>query len=530
MSTYDAVVIGSGINGLVATAELALAGWSVALVEQDTRLGGFVDSGEATLPGYVHDTYSSWHPLFVSGGAYAALGEKLHSFGLEYVNTEGPLTGSISAGRAAIAWRDPATTVAGFEHAADASAYQHMLDEMGARAGLIFGLLGSEVRSASAAKLVLGALRQQKLKGMEMLARDAVTSGRAFGRNRFIGHEPDQLWAPWLLHAGLSPDSATGGMMIPVRAMTMHGFGLPTVKGGARNLVAAFEQLFATLNVTVLTGQRAESITVTNGKATGVVTDQGEHRALRAVIASVTPQALYGSLLKTTPVPQAVRDDAKRFRFGRAAMQIHVALDRPLRWSDDRFQQVPLLHVSDGSSSTGIACAQADAGLLPEAPTIVVGRQHVIDSSRVPEGKGSLWLQLQELPFAPIGDGAGEIDTDGTWSADTTQRYVERVLARIEEHAPNLTSSILDITTITPVTLANVNANAVHGDPYGGSMELDQNLLWRPLAHSGKHSTSIRSLMHIGASTNPGGGLSGGAGHLAAQQLLKGWIPKSPAK
>ena len=520
MDTYDVVVIGAGVNGLVAAAELGTAGWSVALVEQNSRLGGFIDSGEATLPGYTHDTYSSWHPLFVSGGAYAALGPDLHEHGLEYANTDGALTGSISAGRAAVAYRDAAKTVEGFTHPEDQAAYLAMLEEMGERANLVFRILGSEVRSAATVKLALSALKSQKIKGMDALARDAVMSGRAFGRDRFTGSEPDQLWAPWLLHAGISPDSATGGMMIPVLAMTMHGFGLPVVTGGAKNFVTAFERLLSEHGVTVLTGHRAERVTTTNGRATGVVTDKGLISARRAVIASVTPQALYGTLLKDEPVPWAIRRDAERFRFGRAAMQIHIALDRPLRWTDERFQDVPLLHISDGSGGTGIACAQADAGALPAAPTIVVGRQHVLDQSRVPEGAGSLWLQLQEVPWQPTADSAGAISVDGTWNADTTRRYVERVLARIEEHAPDLTSSILETTVITPTDLAAANPNAVHGDPYGGSMELDQNLLWRPLAHSGKHTTAIKGLLHIGASTHPGGGLSGGAGHLAAQSLL----------
>ena len=520
MDTYDAIVIGSGVNGLVAAAELATEGWSVAIVEQNDRLGGFIDSGEMTLPGYTHDTYLSWHPLFVSGGAYATLGKALEARGLEYANTDGALTGSISTGRAALAYRDAATTAEGFEHPEDRDAYLAMMAQMGDRANLVFGLLGSEVRSGTAVKLALGSLRTEKVKGMLGLARDAVMSGRAFGRDRFVGSEVDQMWAPWLLHAGISPDSATGGMMIPVRAMTMHGFGLPTVKGGARNFVGAFERLLTEHGATFLTGRQAERIIVEDGHATGVVTDKGTIRARKSVIASVTPQALYGTLLKDANVPTPIREQARRFRPGRAAMQLHIALDRPLTWTDERFQDVPLLHISDGSGSTGIACAQADAGVIPATPTIVVGRQHVLDPSRVPDGKGSLWLQLQEVPWQPTADGGGTIAVDGTWTNDAVKQYLDRVLARVEEHAPGLTASILDTKVITPADLVAVNPNAVNGDPYGGSMELDQNLLWRPLPDSGKHTTVIKSLLHIGASTHPGGGLSGGAGHLAAQQVL----------
>lgn len=517
---FDAVVIGSGVNGLVATAELALAGWSVALVERDDRLGGFIASGEQTLPGYIHDIYSSWHPLFTSGGAYGALKDELHARGLEYRNTEGAVTGSIAPGRAAVAYADPQKTADALDDPDDRAAYLAMIDEMGARAETVFGALGSELNRTGLLKLGWKALRTLKPSGVASLAHDAVMSGRAFTRSRFNGSDVDQLWTPWLLHAGLNPDSVTGGMMVPVLAMTMHQFGIPTVAGGANNFVNAFQRLFAELDVTVMTGRQAESVTVSAGVANGVVTDAGLVRARRAVIASVTPQALYGTLLKSAAVPQGLRDKAEKFRFGRAAMQIHVALDRPLVWADERVQDAPLVHLSTGSSSTGVACAQADGGMLPASPTVVVGRQHLLDPTRVPPGKGSLWLQLQELPWRPEVDSAGMISVDGTWSKSTTDAYVERVLNKVEESAPGTISSILDVNTLNPADLANANPNAVNGDVYSGSMELDQNLLWRPLAGANTHATKVSRLWHIGASTHPGAGLGGGAGHLVAQTLI----------
>lgn len=520
MESFEAVVIGSGVNGLVAAAELGLAGWKVALIEQHPQLGGFVASGELTLPGYVHDTFSSWHPQFTSGGAYAALGEKLHAHGLQYANTDGAVTGSTAVTGSAVVYRDAAKTAEGLASTHDRDAYMAMMDQMGARAGTVFGALGSEIRATKTmAKLGLGALRSQKLDGLEMLVRDAMMSGRSFMRGRFDGPQADQMWAPWLLHAGMSPDHATGGMMIPVLAMTLHGFGAPVVVGGAANFIKAFEGLFAELDVTVMTNRRAESIEVTDGVASGVVTDAGVVKASRAVIASVTPQALYGTLLKSALVPERIRTEAARYRYGRAAVQVHVALDRPLVWADDTVQDVPLVHISDGSGSTGIACAQADAGMLPAEPTIVVGRQELLDPARVPEGAGSLWLQLQEAPWAPTADAAGTIAVDGTWSESTKAAYIDRVLNRVEAHAPGTLSSILKVEALSPVDLAAANPNAVHGDPYSGSAELDQNLLWRPLPHAGGHATRVKGVWHIGASTHPGAGLNGGSGHLVAQAL-----------
>jgi phytoene dehydrogenase-like protein len=105
----DAIVIGSGINGLVAAAELAQAGWSVILLERNAEIGGFIATEERTLPGYLHDTFSSWHPGFVSGPAYAALGKLLHQHGLEYRNADGWVTASVADdGRCTFAHRDQA--------------------------------------------------------------------------------------------------------------------------------------------------------------------------------------------------------------------------------------------------------------------------------------------------------------------------------------------------------------------------------------------------------------------------------------
>src|SRR5215470_9945392 len=107
----DVIVVGSGINGLVAAAELARAGWSVILLERNAEIGGFIATEERTLPGYLHDTFSSWHPGFISGPAYAVLGKLLHQHGLEYRNAEGWVTASVAdGGRCTLAHRDPERT------------------------------------------------------------------------------------------------------------------------------------------------------------------------------------------------------------------------------------------------------------------------------------------------------------------------------------------------------------------------------------------------------------------------------------
>ncbi|MFK0042097.1 phytoene desaturase family protein [Paenarthrobacter sp. NPDC090517] len=521
--SLDVAIIGSGINSLVAAAELALAGKRVCIVERSDRLGGFIQSAERTLPGFIHDSFSSWHPLFVSGGAYGALGKELHARGLEYCNTTGPVTASVAADpttgahRVVIAQRDPAETAAAFKAPGDQAAYMAMLDDLGRNAGTIFGAFGAELRSfGEVAKIALGAVRRGRFSGTEAFIRDSVMSGRNYTRSRFDGWEADQLWSPWLLHAGLGPDQATGGVMLPVMAMSMHGFGLPIVKGGASRFVAAFESLLRDNGVRIMLGAEAEEILVAEGSVAGVRTSQGVVSA-KTVLANVSPQALYSQLLRQAPTGTA--EAAERYQNGRGAMQIHLALDKPVEWLDPRLNEVPLVHISNGSDSTGIACAQAEAGLLPSEPTVVVGQQCVLDPSRAPEGKATLWLQLQEVPFSPIGDAAGRLPVGEGWTHELKQGYLERVLDRLEQFAPGTRATVLASDIIAPTDLMSANPNAVNGDPYGGSAELFQNLLWRPFPAAAGHQTAVDGLWHIGASTHPGPGLSGGSGHLVAQKL-----------
>src|SRR4051794_27596593 len=160
-STVDAVVVGSGINGLVAAAELARAGWEVGIVERNDRLGGFVAGGEITAPGYMHDTFSSWHVEFVTGAAYAELGEELHRRGLEYRNAEDFVTGSIRAdGGVVLAHRDPERTAAAFAHPSDRDAYLAAIAAFGADIPYIGALLGGELRSPRALMPVLRLARK----------------------------------------------------------------------------------------------------------------------------------------------------------------------------------------------------------------------------------------------------------------------------------------------------------------------------------------------------------------------------------
>ncbi|MER8158829.1 NAD(P)/FAD-dependent oxidoreductase [Streptomyces sp. NPDC094472] len=377
MAEADAVIVGSGVNGLVAAAELALAGWSVVLVEREPNIGGFIATEERTLPGYLHDTYSSWHPLFVSGPAYARLGELLRRHGLEYRNTDEWVTASVADdGRVTLAHRDPRHTTEGFAHDEDRAAYVAGVGRLGDNMEAIGGLMSSELRSPALLRHAATLLRGGGRHGAERWVRSVATSGRGYTRTEFRGDEVDHLFAPWLLHAGLSPDHASGGFLMPLLAASLHGFGLPVVAGGASRFLDAFRSLLTTTGVRVEAGTRVDRILVERGRAVGVAAGGRVIRARGAVLASVTPTALCGTLLPEGAVKPELRDEARRFWYGRAAMQIHVALSQPLGWRDTRLNTIPLVHLSDGFGQHRYRLRRGRGG--PAAPAAHGGRRAAV--------------------------------------------------------------------------------------------------------------------------------------------------------
>ena len=237
----------------------------------------------------------------------------------------------------------------------------------------------------------------------------------------------------------------------------------------------------------------------------------------------MTPTQLHERLLADADVPAPVAEGARRFRYGRSEMQIHYALSEPPRWDgDERLASTAIVHVTPGLDGVSRAVNEAERGLLPAEATIVVGQPLTLDPSRAPDGRGLLWIQLQELPWRIKGDAAGETYVgNGEWTDELRERYADRIQARLARHIPNLESSILKRVALGPHDLQRANVNLRHGDPYGGSLALDQNFLWRPFGSSPGHTTPVERLWQIGASTWPGPGLGAGSGTIVARKLLE---------
>jgi phytoene dehydrogenase-like protein len=522
---YDVVFVGSGINSLSGAALLARGGRRVLVLERNDWLGGAIRTAEITEPGFMHEVFSSWHPLFVGSAAYAELADDLHALGLEYLNTQLPTASLGPDGAAAFLTTSHERNVAELERlgSGDGEAWSRVVQSFMPNADLSFGVLTTELWSAAGARLALKAYRRLGRRGLVEFTGNVLVSARDWLTETFASPRTHGLLAPWVLHTGLGPDAAVSGFMTQVIAVAVELGGMPVPKGGGSKLVEALAGIVRAGSGALETRQDVERILVDDGRATGVRLADGATVAARHVVANVTPTQLYGRLLSETDVPRSAVEAGRRFRYGRAEMQIHMALDEPPRWDgDERLADTAIVHLTPGLDGVSRAVNEAERGLLPAEATVVVGQPLAVDPSRAPEGKSILWIQLQELPSRPKGDAAGEIDVgDGTWTAELRERYADRIQARIARHVPNLESALLKRVVLSPADIELANVNLAGGDIYSGSCALDQNLLWRPRPSLPGHRTPVAGLYHIGASTHPGPGLGAGSGTIVAHDLLR---------
>jgi phytoene dehydrogenase-like protein len=528
---YDVVFVGSGINSLAGAALLAKAGRRVLVLERNDYLGGAIKTVELTEPGFTHEVFSSWHPLFVGSPAYAELADDLHARGLEYLNTELPTGSLLPDGTSAFLTTSHEANVEELERhgAGDGQAWDRVVAEFMPNADLAFGVLGTELWSRSGAGLGAKALRRLGRRGLVEFAGTLLTTCRDFLTETFSSPQAHGLLAPWVLHTGLGPDAAASGFMTRVIAVAIELGGMPVPRGGGVVLVEALAGIVGDAGGACETGKDVERILVRDGRAAGVVLAGGEVvEAGEAVVANVTPTQLHDRLLAGAPAEQEATAPARRFRYGRGAMQIHLALSEPPRWAgDERLGRTAIVHVTPGLDGVSRAVNEAERGLLPAEATIVCGQPAVVDPSRAPEGKSILWIQLQELPSRPKGDAAGELDVgDGTWTEELRERYADRIQARLGRQIENLDSALLARVVLSPADIEAANVNMVGGDIYSGSCALDQNLIWRPRPELPGHKTPLDGLYLIGASTHPGPGLGAGSGTLVAKELLKPPLPR----
>lgn len=517
MAAFDHLIIGSGINALVAAAMLSRKGDTVLVVEREARIGGCMYTDEVTLPGFHHDVMAATFVLFLTGPAHAALGDDLARHGLEFCHTSSPTAALRPNGEAVVLKTDRAANVAAFNALAAGDGDQHRRDvaSVEKEADFLFTLLGEQLFSKGMVKLLGKQAWKRGINDLKIWFGEAMEPARGWLETRYDSAGVQALFAPWVLHVGLTPEATYGGQMARVIAFALEAAGAPVIKGGAGQAAAAFQSLIEAQGGKIRTGVTATRVLTKRGKAIGIETAQGEKILAKNIIASTAPGQLYGELLRD----QALDPPTKKFRHGRGNFQLHYALDGEPDWIGTGLKDVALIHLADGIDSVSKSCNEAERGMLPEVPTICVGQPHRLDPTRCPAGKGLLWLQVPDAPRTIKGDAAGEIETAPTWTEAMREAYADRIERILAAHIRNWDEIKLKRRAYSPADLETMNVNLVGGDPYGGACTLDQFFVWRPYAGQINNGTPIKNLYHIGASTHPGPGLGGGSGLNVAKAL-----------
>ena len=318
MAEVDHLIIGSGINALVAAAMLSKKGDTVLVIERENRLGGCMfTSDKVTLPGFHHDVMAATFVLFMTGPAGAALGEDLAKHGFDYCHAAHPTGVLRPDGSALVLGMDRAANVAAFNALSSGDGDQHGRDVGGIEqdAEFLFALLGGPLWSRQTAWMLFKRAWKMGLGPLKAWFGEAMEPARGWLETRYASPEVQALWAPWVLHVGLTPEATYGGQMARVIAFALEVAGAPVVKGGAGQATQAFARLIEANGGTLRTGVEATRIVVENGAAVGVDTAEGETLSARNVVAGTAAgAALQPSGRGAAPAqkPQAIPPRARK--------------------------------------------------------------------------------------------------------------------------------------------------------------------------------------------------------------------------
>lgn len=515
---FDAVLIGAGHNTLAAALHLSAKGWRVGVFEQAPVAGGAVKTGEYTLPGYRHDWAAMNLSLFAGSPFFKTYGDELARHGCAFVPVNRPFASSFPDGSWAGVSTDIAETLAalGALSPRDAATWQTLCDRFGAEAPHLFGLLGSPMRFRALAYFMLKTLRAKGFGGTLDMGRFLLASPRAWLEETFEHPQVRALLGAWGMHLDFAPDVAGGAMFPYLEGMAGQAFGMVLGKGGADTVTRALVAAITARGGVVETGAPVARILHQGGRASGIELADGRRiAARRAVIAGVAPRALPRLTGGTSP---AFDSRMQAFRHAPGTMMIHLALDGLPDWrASAALKGYAYVHLAPSLDQMARTYQQAQAGLLPDEPILVVGQPTVFDASRAPGGKHVLWVQVRMAPGTIAGDAKGEI-TATDWGG-AAEPFAERALSILEAHAPGTRAKILAKRIVTPLDLEAENPNLIGGDQVCGSHHLSQHFLFRPARGHADGSTPIANLHLTGAAVWPGAGTGAGSGFLLARKL-----------
>ena len=263
----DHIIIGSGINALVAGAMLGLKGDRVLLLEREPVAGGCMRTESITLPGFSHDVMAATFVLFLTSPAGALLGPHLARHGFEYCHSADPTAVLRPDGSAVVFTTDRGKNVSAFNALASGDGNRHAADvgAIEADAQFLFALLGGALWSWPTVRLLFGQARKKGLRGLAAWMGTALSPARGW-LETYQSPLVQALWAPWVLHCGLTPESAYSAQMGKVIAFALEAAGAPIVKGGSGAAVSAFQRLIAEKGGSIRTNADVEKILVEGGR------------------------------------------------------------------------------------------------------------------------------------------------------------------------------------------------------------------------------------------------------------------------
>lgn len=517
-NSFDAVLVGAGVNTLVAAHHLAARGWRVAVFERGAEAGGAVKSGSYTLPGFTHDWAAMNLSLFAGGPHNREHGADLAKHGLEFVPISNPFASAFPDGSWCGVSTDLAATTARIAalSAKDAETWQALVAGFGAEAPHLFGLLGSKMNFRALAYFMFKTWRAKGTAGTLDFAKFLLESPRGFLTRTFENPKVQAMLGAWGLHLDFAPDVAGGALFPYLEGMAGQAFGMVIGKGGAASLSQALSAAIRARGGIVEVNAPVTRILHDGTRANGVeLADGRQVMATKAVIAGVAPSALPRLTGGTTPSFDRAMTD---FSHAPGTLMIHLALEGLPDWkASAELQRFAYVHLAPSLDQMARTYAQAKAGLLPDEPVIVAGQPTVFDPSRAPDGKHVLWLQVRVVPGTIKGDAKGEIAATD-W-ASAAEPMAKRALDILDRYAPGIRGKILGQRIVTPAELEADNPNLVGGDQLCGSHHLSQNFLFRPARGHADGSTPLKNLHLTGAAVWPGAGTGAGAGSLLARKL-----------
>lgn len=499
--TYDAIIIGAGHNGLVAGIILADAGWKVLVLEAQSEPGGCVRTADVTLPGFKHDIYATNLNGFAGSAFVQKFGVDLKRHGFEFIRAEKGFGSLFPDGEfvgVSTSQRETEKAIARLS-AHDAAAWAKLIKRYNGTAPRISALLRAPMPSWPA----LRAVAQSSLEACDLI----FGSAAGFVRRHFAHPKMRALWAAWAMHLDFAPNTAGGALYPFVQCMLVQQKGLQIGKGGARAMIEALVALLKEKGGELRCSSRVDEVVTKGRVATGVVT-KGEYIAAnRAVIANLTPNGLFGRLVKTAS--SRLLRKVKRFRHGPGTMMIHLALTGLPDWINPTARAYFYVHVAPSLEQMSRAYADAALGLLPKQPVLIVAQPTVVDPGRAPLGQHILSVQVRVVP--------AHIDWDNVKEA-----YADQLIELLESYAPGLRAKIVGRHVMSPADIERANPNLVGGDNLAGSHHLSQQFIFRPFLGWSRYKTPVDHLHLCGASTWPGAGVGGASGWILGHLLSGG--------